>query len=161
MKFQCILNRINRNLIFIQHKSVIFVKVPLMRKKGQFREQLIKITRYLSYFTIYQFRRTFYISDEIRAIDILSIRKYISFTKIHFRFMASSLDKLVSYLDNSEKLITKSFIKTMKSSLCYQRKKGLYEAYNLECLKYYTAPGLAYASALKCLGLQLELLDDV
>nr|CAI5848855.1 unnamed protein product [Callosobruchus analis] len=40
-------------------------------------------------------------------------------------------------------------------------RKVCMKAYNLECLKYYTAPGLAYASALKMSRVTLELLDDV
>nr|CAI5829835.1 unnamed protein product [Callosobruchus analis] len=186
------------------------------------------------------------------SVNLLPVNKekYISFTKYidntsikfrfldSFRFMASSLDKLVSYLDNSEKLITKSSYKNNKEfTLLSQKgifpydyldswnkleeyklsppkaffsklrncgiKKAEYEhalevwntfkvqnlqeymelylkadvllladvfenfrtvcmkAYNLECLKYYTSPGLAYASALKMSRVTLELLDDV
>nr|CAH7717039.1 unnamed protein product [Callosobruchus chinensis] len=40
-------------------------------------------------------------------------------------------------------------------------RKVCMKAYNLECLKCYTAPGLAYASALKMSRVTLELLDDV
>ncbi|XP_074025815.1 uncharacterized protein [Leptinotarsa decemlineata] len=189
------------------------------------------------------------ISGAVRLLPV-NKEKYISFSKQidntsityrfldSFRFMASSLDKLSSYLNHSEKLITKSFCKNQEEFKLLS-KKGIFpydyfdswdkmnidklppiecffnklrkcgvtedeyshavkvwdtfeiqnlqqymelylktdvllladvfenfrkvcmKTYDLECLKYYTAPGLAYASCLKISKVTLELLDDV
>ncbi|XP_031785674.1 uncharacterized protein LOC100113970 [Nasonia vitripennis] len=117
-------------------------------------------------------------------VNLLPINKekFISFTKHidgsdinfkfidSFRFMASSLDKLSSYLEdvnilkqefNKDNQLTEEKYVLLLAEVFENFRTSCLKAYGLDPPHYYTAPGLTWDAMLKYTNIELELLTDI